>query len=271
MSGGSSSLVRRFVDALDRGWKYVVLVLWFGTAVGGLLVMKKFIQNTSGVITPPPGTSAYEADNQIKTYFHNNSQTAALLVLFETTGPDNYVTLPPNTAAADFCNSTERNSTAPCVISKACDTLYTLFSTKPLSSHYQDFFVPNTKAAFSVNYYSLSALGAQLNNFKVGAVAVSELITNNTLSSEANQIVSKDKRHTMMVHLMLGCFCIIDAAANDDYDQRDDNNVIDDNDGSVCVRYDNYAVIVDSPSFPPRSSPSIARRPPWGMTSRRSS
>jgi hypothetical protein len=222
MSGGSSSLVRRYVDALDRGWKYVVLVLWFISAVGGLLVMKKFIQNTSGVISPPPGTSAYEAGNQIKTYFHNNSQTAALIVLFESAGPGNYVTLPPNTAAVDFCNSTERNAAAPCVISKACDTLHTLFSTKPLSSHYQDFFVPNTKTAFSVNYYSLSALGAQLNDFKVGAVAVSDLITNNTLSSEANQIVSKDKRHTMMVQLMFCCCCIIAAAAaNDDYAHGD--------------------------------------------------
>lgn len=197
MSGGKGSLVRRYVDLLDGKLKWFVLLVWFGLTVGGVMVMKKFIGNTSGTINPPPGTPAYISNAQSKTYFENNSQTAALIVLFEATGENNFVTLPPNTPPSRFCNSTAHNATAPCVINDFIHTLYTRFSSPP--DDYHDFFVPNVKTAFSVNYYGLTELGCMMNNYSIGAVKVSQLITNNTLLDEADKIVSADKQHTMLV------------------------------------------------------------------------
>jgi hypothetical protein len=205
--------VHRYVAFLNGKAKYGILCFWFGMLVCGLFLAAPFIQNTSGNINPPAGTAAYIATEQIETYFVNNSRSAALLILFESTNGE-LITVPEEFAVSEYCSTRPGApgfSTSACVIFRSVVKLYEDFSTMPLNETYKDFFVPDVQGAFSLNYYNLTQLGHIIDlasephpfDYKMpdgtdrpGEISVE--LTTNTLFDTANKLMANDKQHTIM-------------------------------------------------------------------------
>jgi hypothetical protein len=194
----------------------------------------------SSDIIPPPGTAAYDAGTEISKYFVDSSETSILLVLFERTD-HGIVGFPADHNGQTWCQfgDTEKccegrddplSAIPGCMIHRAAKDLESWFNTTKgykntktgIVTTYNDFFVPNTKVAFGLDYYDLMTYGSYITNMShVNTKSITEPVnatavgiptvydvtvdlslqvgfSSNPFSDQAQQLLSQNKEYTFM-------------------------------------------------------------------------